>query len=315
MYPELFHIGSFAVSSYGVMMALGFLAGGWVLRWRLVKSGIKSDFAWIMVIVAVIGGILGAKIHFLIINPDLWPENLWSGRGLVWFGGMFGALLGATIVTLISKVRLMAVADGAGFAMAIGYAFGRMGCFLVGDDYGKDSTLPWAMGFPNGSPPTAPGQLVQPTQIYEVLGSLFILALLVWVISPRIKREGAIFFIYLILAGFARFMVEFVRLNEPVWGLTQQQWISVVLMVLGIAGTWWFGTHGRLRPAAAMSLPTWRGRAGGKECEDAPGATKGEKKSAEAAKKPAKSTGGTAAKPAKPAEAKKKPSSSAGKAE
>jgi phosphatidylglycerol:prolipoprotein diacylglycerol transferase len=92
---------------------------------------------------------------------------------------------------------------------------------------------------------------VHPTQLYEILASLFIFALLVWVISPRIKREGTIFFIYLILAGIERFMVEFVRTNSAVaLGLTQQQWISIALFVLGIAGIWWFGTHGRLRPVA-----------------------------------------------------------------
>jgi phosphatidylglycerol:prolipoprotein diacylglycerol transferase len=249
MYPELFHIGGFSVSSYGVMMALAFVVGGFTLRWQLIKSKVRPDFAWVMVIVAVIGGILGAKIHYLIIHPDAWPENLWSGRGLVWFGGMFGALFAAAIVTLISKVRLMAIGDGAAFAMATGYAVGRMGCFLVGDDYGKPTDLPWGMAFPKGSPPV--DVPVHPAQLYEILGSLLIFALLVWVISPRIKREGTIFFIYLILAGIERFMVEFVRTNSAVaLGLTQQQWISIALFVLGIAGIWWFGTHGRLRPVA-----------------------------------------------------------------
>jgi phosphatidylglycerol:prolipoprotein diacylglycerol transferase len=202
--------------------------------------------------VAVIGGILGAKIHYLIMHPDAWPENLWSGRGLVWFGGMFGALFLAALVTVFSKVRLMAVADGAGFAMATGYAVGRMGCFLVGDDYGKATNLPWGMAFPKGSPPV--DVPVHPTQLYEILASLLIFALLVWVISPRVKREGSIFFIYIILAGVERFLVEFVRTNPAVaLGLTQQQWISIALFVLGIAGTWWFGTHGRLRPVAAMA--------------------------------------------------------------
>jgi phosphatidylglycerol:prolipoprotein diacylglycerol transferase len=260
MYPELFHIGRFAVSSFGVMMALAFVVGGFTVRWQLKKSGIRADFAWVLVIVAIIAGILGAKIHYLIIHP---AENLWSGRGLVWFGGMFGALFVAAIVTLISKVRLMAVADAAGFAMATGYVMGRLGCFLVGDDYGKPTDLPWGMAFPNGSPPV--DVHVHPTQLYEILASLLIFAFLVWVISPRVKREGAIFFIYIILAGVERFLVEFVRTNPAVaLGLTQQQWISIVLFVLGIAGTWWFGTRGRLRPAFAAAAGKG-GAAGGKK--------------------------------------------------
>jgi phosphatidylglycerol:prolipoprotein diacylglycerol transferase len=263
MYPELFHIGRFTVSSFGVMMALAFVVGGFTVRWWFKKSGVRPDFAWVMVIVAVIGGILGAKIHYLIIHPEAWPENLWSGRGLVWFGGMFGALLLAAIVTLLSKERLMVVADGAGFAMATGYAVGRLGCFLVGDDYGKPTDLPWGMAFPKGSPPV--DVPVHPTQLYEILASLLIFALLLWVISPRVKREGTIFFIYVILAGVERFLVEFVRTNPAVaLGLTQQQWISIALFVLGIAGTWWFGTHGRPRTLAVAAAGTGGGASGKK---------------------------------------------------
>ena len=259
MYPELFHIGSFAVSSFGVMMALAFVVGGFTVRWYFKKIGVRPDFAWALVVVAIIGGILGAKIHYLIIHPEAWPENLWSGRGLVWFGGMFGALLVAAIVTLVSKERLMAVADGAAFAMATGYAVGRMGCFLVGDDYGKATDLPWGIAFPKGSPPV--DVPVHPTQLYEILASLLIFAILWWVISPHIKREGTIFFIYIIFAGVERFLVEFVRTNSAVaLGLTQQQWISIVLFVLGAVGTWWFGTHGRPR-----TLVTAGGAAGGKK--------------------------------------------------
>ena len=112
---------------------------------------------------------------------------------------MFGALLAAAIVTLFSKERLAAVADGVAFALATGYAVGRVGCFLVGDDYGKPTDLPWGIAFPKGSPPT--DVPVHPTQLYEILASLFIFALLVWVISPLVKREGVMFFVYLILAG------------------------------------------------------------------------------------------------------------------
>jgi len=248
MYPELFHIGSFTVSSFGVMMALAFLVGGFTGRWQFAKRGVKPDFVWVLVIAAVIGGVLGAKIHYLIIHPDEWPSNLWSGRGLVWFGGMFGALTAAALVTIFSKERLAAVADGSAFAMATGYAVGRMGCFLVGDDYGVPTDLPWGMAFPKGSPPI--DVPVHPTQLYEIAASLFIFALMVWLISPRVKRQGVMFFVYLVLAGTERFLVEFVRTNEPVaLGLTQQQWISIALFVLGSAGIWWFGTKGRPYPA------------------------------------------------------------------
>jgi phosphatidylglycerol:prolipoprotein diacylglycerol transferase len=255
MYPELFRIGNFSVSSFGVMMGLAFIAGAFVARWQFGKRGVRPDFVWGLVIAAIIGGLLGAKIHYLIIHPDAWPNDILSRSGLVWFGGMFGALLAAVLVTLVSKQRLGAVMDGSAFAMAIGYAVGRIGCFLVGDDYGKPTDLPWGMAFPEGSPPTTVP--VHPTQLYETLASLVIFALLLWVFSPRFKREGPLVFVYAILAGIERFLVEFIRTNEPVaLGLTQQQWISIALVVVGVAGTWWLGTRGRLRPAFAVGAAT-----------------------------------------------------------
>jgi phosphatidylglycerol:prolipoprotein diacylglycerol transferase len=298
MYPELFHIGGFTVSSFGVMMALAFLVGGLTLRWQLKKRGTKPDFAWVMVITAIIGGILGAKIHYLIIHPDEWPSNLWSGRGLVWFGGMFGALLLAAIVTLISKVKVMVIMDGAAYAMASGYAVGRMGCFLVGDDYGKVTDLPWGIAFPKGSPPI--DVPVHPTQLYEILASLVIFALLWWVIQPHVKRDGVMFFVYLILAGFERFMVEFVRTNPSVaLGLTQQQWISIALFVLGAAGVWWFATRGRPRTLLATGR---RGAAAGDTTGGKTAPAQENKTSGPASKPAAKSASKPAAKSAaKPA--------------
>jgi phosphatidylglycerol:prolipoprotein diacylglycerol transferase len=248
------------VSSYGVMMGLAFIAGGFVGRWQFGKRGVRPDFVWGLVIAAIIGGLVGAKIHYLIIHPEAWPEDILSRSGLVWFGGMFGALLAAMLVTLVSKQRLGAVMDGSAFAMAIGYAVGRIGCFLVGDDYGTPTDLPWGMAFPEGSPPTSVA--VHPTQLYETLASLVIFALLLWVFSPRFKREGPLVFVYAVLAGIERFLVEFIRTNEPVaLGLTQQQWISIALVVVGIAGTWWLATRGRLRPAFAGAEASQAGKA------------------------------------------------------
>jgi phosphatidylglycerol:prolipoprotein diacylglycerol transferase len=274
MYPVLFSIGRFAISSYGVMMALAFLVGGFTVRWQLKKRGERPDFAWVLVITAVIGGILGAKIHYLIIHPEEWPSNLWSGRGLVWFGGMIGALLLAAIVTLISKVKLWVVMDGAAYAMAAGYAVGRMGCFLVGDDYGKVTNLPWGMAFPKGSPPI--DVPVHPAQLYEILASLVIFALLLWVIQPHVKRDGVMFFIYLILAGVERFLVEFVRTNPAVaLGLTQQQWISIALFILGIAGIWWFARHGQPRTLISAAKPVPKpGKSAAKPASKSGGAAK-----------------------------------------
>jgi phosphatidylglycerol:prolipoprotein diacylglycerol transferase len=249
MYPELFHIGGFTMNSFGVMMALGFIVAGLVAHWQFKKRGVRPDFIYSLLIAAVIGGLAGAKIHYLILHPDEWPGNLLSGGGLVWFGGLFGAIVAVVIVTLLAKQSLARIMDAGASATAVGYAIGRMGCFLRGDDYGIPTDLPWGMSFPKGLPPTT--VKVHPTQLYEIAASLVIFALIIWVLSPRFKREGPLIFVYAVFAGIERFLVEFVRTNKPVaLGLTQQQWISIALVVVGIAGAWWFETHGRLRPTA-----------------------------------------------------------------
>jgi phosphatidylglycerol:prolipoprotein diacylglycerol transferase len=250
MYPVLFRIGGFTMNSFGVMMALAFISAGFVAHWQFKKRGVKPDFIYGLLIAAVIGGLLGAKIHYLILHPSEWPGNLLSGGGLVWFGGLFGAIAGVVIVTLLSKQRLAAVMDAGAIAVSVGYAVGRIGCFLRGDDYGVPTTLPWGMSFPNGLPPTT--EKVHPTQLYESAASLVIFALLVWLVAPRFKREGPLMFAYAILAGIERFLVEFIRTNQAVaLGLTQQQWIAVGMFVVGIAGVWYFETRGRLRPVVA----------------------------------------------------------------
>ncbi|MCL5736234.1 MAG: prolipoprotein diacylglyceryl transferase [Actinobacteria bacterium] len=239
------------MNSFGVMMALAFIAAGFVAHWQFKKRGVQPDFIYGLLIAAVIGGLLGAKIHYLILHPDEWPGNLLSGNGLVWFGGLFGAIVAVVIVTLLSKQRLARVMDAGAPAVAVGYAVGRIGCFLRGDDYGVPTSLPWGMSFPNGAPPTI--VKVHPTQLYESAASLVIFAIIVWLISPRLKREGSLIFAYMVAAGIERFLVEFIRTNTAVAvGLTQQQFISIALVLIGIAGVWWFETRGQLRYSPAQ---------------------------------------------------------------
>ncbi|MCE5254685.1 MAG: prolipoprotein diacylglyceryl transferase [Actinomycetia bacterium] len=267
MYPELLHIGGFTLNSYGVMMALAFISAGFIAHWQFKKRGVDPDFIYGLLIACIVGGLLGAKIHYLILHPEQWPENLLSGSGLVWFGGLFGAIAAVVIVTLLSKQRLAAVMDSGALAVSVGYAVGRIGCFLRGCDHGTPTDLPWGVTFPEGIPPTTVP--VHPTQLYETAASLVIFAILAWVISPRFKREGSLIFAYAVLAGLERFLVEFIRTNEPVaLGLTQQQWIAIGMMVVGIVGTWWFETHGRLRPVGLEEGP-------GKAAVAAPGTGKG----------------------------------------
>jgi phosphatidylglycerol:prolipoprotein diacylglycerol transferase len=237
------------MNSFGVMIALAFISAGFVAHWQFKKRGVTPDFIYYLLIAAIVGGLLGAKLNYLILHPSEWPGNLLSGGGLVWFGGLFGAIVAVVIVTWFAKERLAAVMDAGALAVSVGYAVGRIGCFLRGDDYGVATNLPWGMSFPQGVPPTPPGVRVHPTQLYETAASLVIFALLLWVFSPRFKREGPLIFVYAVLAGIERLLVEFIRTNKPVaLGLTLQQYVAIALIAAGIVGTWYFGTRGRLRP-------------------------------------------------------------------
>lgn len=238
MHPELFRIGSLTINSYGTMMALGFVAAAVFSAWGFRRRGLNPDAALIAVIGAMVGGLIGAKLHFLLINPSTFPAALWSGRGLVWYGGLLGGALGVLLALRIQRIPLAPAADAIGPALAAGYAFGRLGCFLNGCCHGAATSLPWGVVFPVGSPPTTIP--VHPTQLYESLASLIILGILLFILQPRLNRNGALFWSYVVLAGVERLLVEFLRVNEPVLlGLTQQQLISVGMIVFGAAAFIW----------------------------------------------------------------------------
>ncbi len=291
MYPELFSIGPVTIHSFGVMMSLAFLVSGAVAAWQLKRRGIDPELAYSLLIAAIVGGVLGAKVHYLLVHPDQFREAAFSGSGLIWYGGLFGGVIACTVVAALSKPRTALVADAIAPALAAGYAVGRVGCLLNGDDYGVPTSLPWAMSFPQGSPPT--DLLVHPTQIYESLMSLVILGVLLWVLAPRLKRAGALFWSYVGLAGVERFIVEFVRTNDDVLlGLTQAQVISVVLMVAGVAGVWWLesrpaglaaaggGSAGghpgaqRVRSSSSPRVSTGGSKAGGSKADGSKGQRK-----------------------------------------
>ena len=261
MYPELLHIGPVTIHSFGVMMALAFLTAGMVTHWRLRTMGEDPEIVYSLLIGAIVGGIVGAKIHYLILHPSEFKVASFSGAGLVWYGGLLGGFLGVYLVAHFIHAPKAALADAVAPGLALAYSVGRIGCFLNGDDYGHPTSLPWGIAFPKGSPPTA--VRVHPTQLYEVLASAVIFVLLVWVISPRMRRVGGLMFAYMILAGIERFLVEFVRTNKPVLlGLTQQQWISIGLVAAGAVGVWWtqFREGGVVGVQGAGTAVSARGR-------------------------------------------------------
>src|SRR5436190_6106896 len=159
MFPTLFRIGSFEITTFGLMMFVAFIVGGWVLTRQFRHYGLSEDLASSMVMAAAIGGIVGAKVYYAILFRD-W-HLLFDRAGLVWYGGMIGGSLACTWLILKRHVDLLTAADATAPAMAVGYALGRIGCFLVGDDYGRPTTSWIGVAFPKGSPPTTAESLRQ----------------------------------------------------------------------------------------------------------------------------------------------------------
>lgn len=279
MIQELFHIGSFSISPFGLMLVCAFLASYFQLRWGLRRLGIgDEEDASALVFAAGLGGIAGAKIYYALLNMD-W-HVLFDRSGLVWYGGFVAGA--ACVLWVVRRRRLPAwsLLDAATPALAVGYAVGRIGCFLVGDDYGRPSNLPWAVAFPVGLPRTTAGDLrqafhipisasipddtllrVHPTQLYETLACLLIWACGVWLLRrrPRQPAAGMTGLAVLGLLAVERFLVEILRAKDDRFfgDLTLAQVISLVILVVVAAVAWTRRRHlfetGRSQPSAAAA--------------------------------------------------------------
>jgi phosphatidylglycerol:prolipoprotein diacylglycerol transferase len=210
---------------------------------RLRRLGKQVDWAYEIVFAALLGGVIGARGYFLIQNYSTVEHDLlgsiFSGSGLVWYGGALGGAIGVLAWMRWRHAMELRMFDMCATALALGYAIGRIGCQVSGDgDYGIRSSLPWAMGYPHGTVPTPPGVKVQPTPIYETV-AMCLVAYLLWQLRDRV-RPGVVFALYLLLSGLERLLVEFIRRNAEVWaGLTAPQLESIGLMIVGAAWLAW----------------------------------------------------------------------------
>lgn len=248
MYPEI-DIGPVTLQTFGLMFGFGFVAAGLVVGRRFKELGKPADWAYEMALAALVGGLVGSRVYFLIENWDEVSDdivgNLFSGSGLVWYGGAIGGALAVLGWAWWRGIFSLMLADVAAVPLAIGYAIGRVGCQLSGDgDYGRAWDGPWAMAYPDGTVPT--DTPVHPTPVYETL-FMGVAALVLWRLRDRF-RPGILFALYLMVAGFERFMIEFVRRNgDAALGLTQAQLASVAMIVVG--GIWFavIAVRGQLR--------------------------------------------------------------------
>ena len=253
MIQELFRFGPIVISPFGVLLVLALFSGYLQLKRGMKRLGIgDEDDASSILFAAGVGGILGAKIYYAILYQD-W-HLLFDRSGLVWYGGFMLATAAVFWVIRRRRLPVWPLLDAATPALALGYGVGRIGCFLVGDDYGRPSDLPWAIGFANGLPPTTAGYLrsefglaipagvpddqllrVHPTQLYET-GLALVIAWIGWRLlsGPQGRLPGRT--ALAVFAGLAveRFLVEFVRAKDDRFlaGLTLAQAISLAILAL-----------------------------------------------------------------------------------
>ncbi len=239
MYPELIKLGNFSISSFGVMVALSFVVGYWLITKEAKRKGIDETQIGNLFLAAMVGGIVGAKLLYLFENVPIGEilrhpaTHLLSRGGLTFYGGFIGAILLVWLLGRRYKLNFWKIGDTATPSLAMGYVIGRMGCFLVGDDYGIPSDLPWAVAFPRGLPPTT--DTVHPTQIYEIL-IMFAVFVLIWKLRKMDKPTGWLFSLYLVLAGLERFVIEFVRNTtpSPIPNLSIAQLMAITIIAVGV---------------------------------------------------------------------------------
>jgi phosphatidylglycerol:prolipoprotein diacylglycerol transferase len=283
MYPYLFELpewvpvlGGEPITSFGVMMLLAFLTGGYVIRAEFRRIGEDPEKVWDLVFMAVIGGIVGAKAYYILLNYERLATDaaglIFSRGGLVWYGGF--ALAAALVIWEIRRkeLPLAKTADAAAPGLALAYGVGRVGCFLVGDDWGRPTDSWVGIAFPRGAPPTRvdiieqqfgitvdPALIeqhgefvpVHPTQLYEV-GMSTLIFFVLWRLRREPRPAGWLFMLWLALAGVERFLVEFLRAKDDrFFGvLTLAQIISLGVVAVGVA---WMVHLSRGRDAEAAT--------------------------------------------------------------
>ena len=284
MFPVVFRIGSFPITSFGVMMFLSFVVGAWILGRQLERYGLARPLAWDLLAWIAVGGIIGAKAWYLALHPAEFAASplgaIFSRGGLVWYGGFVGGVLAYWIQVRARKLPMATMFDATAPALAISIALGRVGCFLVGDDYGLPTDSRFGVIFPQGaSPPSTAAYLrsvgadlpasipdeqlvaVHPTQLYEIAIILVVFAFLLrW--SRARHRQGAMFALFMILYAIERFFIEILRAkgDRIIFGLSTAQAASILLVLLGIFAL----VRSRNAPVAPEPVPTPTGAGKGK---------------------------------------------------
>jgi phosphatidylglycerol---prolipoprotein diacylglyceryl transferase len=248
-----YKVGPLQITGFGLAILMCFVVAQVVAQHELKRRGHDPEPVSDMVFAAVIGGLLGAKLYYVVVLRH-W-DALFSRGGFVFWGGLVGGMLAVMAVVVRKRYGLMKVFDVSAPALAAAYAVGRTGCWAVGDDYGRPWNGPLAVAFPEGVPVstaanmardfgvaipagTAPSTVlsVYPTQLFEVAMGLVMFGVL-WRMRDHDHAEGWLFGVYCVMAGVERFIVEFFRAKDDrlLIGLTYAQVIALGFMAMGAA--------------------------------------------------------------------------------
>lgn len=251
-HPFAYGIGPVQITGFGIAILFCFLVGQVVAQRELARRGYDPEPVSDLVFAAVAGGLLGAKLYYVVVLGN-W-DSVFDRGGFVYWGGFIGGAIAVLLVVHLKTLGMMRIADVVAPACAAAYAVGRTGCWAVGDDYGKPWNGPFAVAFPNGAPPSTAGGMahafgiplpagtspstvlsVYPTQLLEVALGLAMFGVL-WRLRDHAHAEGWLFGVYLVLAGLERFAVEFLRAKDDrlVAGLTYAQLIALAFVVAGL---------------------------------------------------------------------------------
>ncbi|HEX2717181.1 MAG TPA: prolipoprotein diacylglyceryl transferase family protein [Gemmatimonadaceae bacterium] len=252
VHPFSYPVGPLELTGFGLAMFLGFVMAQIVVSHETARRGHDPDPVADLVFAAVVGGLLGAKLYYVILTRD--PAALFQRAGFVYWGGLIGGAIAVLAMAKWKRIPLWQVADVAAPAVMAAYAIGRTGCWAVGDDYGLPWNGPWAVMFPNGAPPSTAGIMsrafgvqfpagtppdtviaVHPTQLYQViLASIFFFIL--WRLRDHKHAEGWLWGVFCVLAGVERFIVEFFRAKDDRFaiGLTTAQFLAIAFIIVGV---------------------------------------------------------------------------------
>ncbi len=250
-HPFVVSLGPLSITGFGIAVVAAFAVAQHVSEQELIRRGHDATPIADMILAAVIGGLLGAKLYYVVILHHY--DSLFTRGGFVFWGGLVGGMLAVMAVIRWKKVPMMRIFDVGGPAVAAAYAVGRTGCWAVGDDYGRPFSGFGAVVFPNGQPPSTVAAMmaefhtrfpagmnpntivsVYPTELYEVTLAT-IMFMILWQLRDHKHAEGWLFGVYCVLAGFERFIIEFFRAKDDrfLGGLTYAQGIALLFVAMG----------------------------------------------------------------------------------